>query len=509
MMNTKKAPLHRQAGVTLNEFLFASALFSVAMIPVLKNINSSQLDTKLALVAQQHKQFLSAVEQDVKDNYATLTATAGPTTPVTIKVSDLITSKYLPSGFSATNNYGQTQCAVVLQPSANNLAVMTFSEGGTAMTDKELGATAVLIGAQGGGIYNATPTVASGAGGSWQVSSATTPKLSSFLSTNCSGTPASAGHLASSLYYASGTLTSDFLHRSDVPGQPGLTAMNTPLGLATRTADTACGTSSGVAQDNNRIATDSNGQVLACRDSGGGNWQWWHVGSGYWKDPVASYASLPATNNNQGDARITLDTNRAFNWNGTSWVALAVDQNGNLTVPGKITANTVTTAAGNGVQVGSSYLYGDAANSALRQNGALYVQNKAGTAAADINVGRANIGTVATANTGCGPNGSIAQDGSGAPLYCVWGVWKGSAGTVTRIGKITQGQYIPIPAGYSSYAQCTFDVVDSGNPHMGNPNSFAGNYAFAYADGSAFCGIRDAGVTVPGYGVCTYIISCG
>jgi hypothetical protein len=39
-----------------------------------------------------------------------------------------------------------------------------------------------------------------------------------------------------------------------------------------------------------------------------------------------------------GDVRLTNDVQRAYGWNGSSWVALAVDQNGNLAVPGTFNA---------------------------------------------------------------------------------------------------------------------------------------------------------------------------
>lgn len=38
-----------------------------------------------------------------------------------------------------------------------------------------------------------------------------------------------------------------------------------------------------------------------------------------WKDPVANQGALPASGNTSGDARITLDTGLAYEWDGTSW----------------------------------------------------------------------------------------------------------------------------------------------------------------------------------------------
>jgi hypothetical protein len=48
---------------------------------------------------------------------------------------------------------------------------------------------------------------------------------------------------------------------------------------------------------------------------------------------VATYSALPGSGNKTGDVRLTTDTDRAFAWNGGSWVALGIDQNGDLAVP--------------------------------------------------------------------------------------------------------------------------------------------------------------------------------
>ncbi len=77
----------------------------------------------------------------------------------------------------------------------------------------------------------------------------------------------------------------------------------------------------------------------------------------------------------------------------------AIDMNNNnLNNAGTVNAQKVVTPAGNSVQVGGSYYYGDSANSAIRQNGALYVQNAAGTAAADVNANNVNASGNANAS---------------------------------------------------------------------------------------------------------------
>lgn len=58
----------------------------------------------------------------------------------------------------------------------------------------------------------------------------------------------------------------------------------------------------------------------------------------------------------------------------------AIDMNNNnLNSANNVNANKVNLPAGNSLQVGNSYYYGDGVNSAIRQSGGLYVQNQSGT----------------------------------------------------------------------------------------------------------------------------------
>ena len=86
----------------------------------------------------------------------------------------------------------------------------------------------------------------------------------------------------------------------------------------------------------------------------------------------------------------------------------ALGMNGNnITNVGQLQAN-----AGNGVQIGSSLFYGDTANSAIRQNGALFVQNQAGTAAAPINTGTASVSGDVNASGSFNAAGNVTAGGS-------------------------------------------------------------------------------------------------
>lgn len=125
----------------------------------------------------------------------------------------------------------------------------------------------------------------------------------------------------------------------------------------------------GAACSSTGLVAQQNGILLSCV---AGVWQ--RQGSDYWLDPVANYASLPFTDP-VGTVRLTLDSGRAFRWSGAAWTALAVDQNGDLTVP-----NT-------------------------------------------LNTGDIQLNTIVTENTACSENGRIARNSEGLTLSCQAGTW--------------------------------------------------------------------------------------
>ena len=280
------------------------ALFAVVVgmmyLPQVSNaINSSRHAMTDVTTAQEQQQWATAVSNYVSQNMTTLESTATAGTPVTLSVATVQAANVgLPTNFSGTNPFNQTWTAQVLQPTSGTLQVLSFGSGGNVITDQELGQIARAAAGSGGfipannsGAYSGGPANAYGTYGAWKIPT-------SGYSVGPGGRPASL------LMFSNGTLSSNYLYRNAIPGQPQLNEMNTALGL--------------------------NG-------------------------------------NNINDV-------------------------------GQLNANTVVTAAGNGVQVGSSYYYGDTANSAIRQNGGLYIQNQAGNAAAPINeVGNINSNGTVTA----------------------------------------------------------------------------------------------------------------
>jgi hypothetical protein len=120
----------------------------------------------------------------------------------------------------------------------------------------------------------------------------------------------------------------------------------------------------------------------------------------------------------------------------------------------------LVTPGGNGVQIGSTYYYGDSQNSAIRQDGTLFVQNNAGSAPGNLDAGHITaegymqVNGFAAAGSGCSPNGLIGQNGAGSPLFCVNGIWKSVGGpnytwaTAQNTGKVSNLSAVAVcPAG--------------------------------------------------------------
>ncbi|GBR20230.1 hypothetical protein AA105894_2507 [Asaia spathodeae NBRC 105894] len=97
-------------------------------------------------------------------------------------------------------------------------------------------------------------------------------------------------------------------------------------------------------------------------------------------------------------------------------------------------ANRVSLPGGENLYIGDAAVLGDAWNIALRPaNGRVYIQNRYGLAAGDMDLGQLETHkgvlfdrTDANPGYGCGPNGILAgkYDGSGDVLACVNGIWK-------------------------------------------------------------------------------------
>lgn len=366
-----------QRGITLIDTLGALAVGAMVLGGLVAMIDSTMEDMEGQHAARYQSQVVHAARRYISANYEGLrTQTAGGVVaPVSIGM--LKAQNFLPGGFGTQNAYSHTPCVLVRQRLGDGrLDALVVSSGGEGIADRIIPSVAASAGPGNGFITLNNPTTARGS--SWNLD--TTP----YRGVACpggtgpvlTGTAADGGHLASNVFYdGPGQLSTDFLYRDAVPGRPELNRMRTPLHMepgtnavaVQDTTDTRCA----AAADTGKIASDVNGRVLSCQNA---VWRW--VGESHWKDPKETHDALPLTGNEVGDVRMVTSLSRAFTWNGMAWAPLAVDKDGNFTVPG--------TAAANKVQLNEAVVKGAA----------------------------------------CDSNGMLARDGTGLVLNCQSGVWR-------------------------------------------------------------------------------------
>lgn len=343
--STSASNRKREQGFTLLEVIVSLGIIATATIGLNMIASRYSDETKVAIAASQVRTFGEAAKAYIKDNYASVQAVATPTTPAMVDVPTLVASGHLTTGTLPANAYGQSLCALVLEPTANRLQALVVAEGGSTIDDLTLGSLVAIVGGSGGGVYSSDDTVIRGAVGGWSIPTATFDNLVNNVSQRCDGTAGNVrvaiGTPGMALWFENGDTSSGFLARDAVPGRPELNEMNTPLIMnSVQTLNAAC-TRIGA------IGRNSTGAVLSCN---GGVWK--TQGSSFWEDPVADFASLPAcTASINGQTRIALTPSvgsgaRVYTCQGLSWQALAVDNAGNLTVPQRITGGGSETSYG-------------------------------------------------------------------------------------------------------------------------------------------------------------------
>lgn len=279
-----------QRGLTLLEVIVSLAILSSASMGLYAVADQFSNDTKVTVAASQVRAFGDAARAYIKDNYASIQAVATPTTPALIDVPTLIAAGNLTTGFLSTNAYGQSMCALVLEPTANRLQAMVVSEGGQTVDDLSLGSMAAVVGGSGGGTYASDPSTIRGAVGGWAIATATFDNLVNNVNRKCDGTAGNvrvaAGRPAMALWFENGDTSSAFLARDPIPGRPELNQMNTPIVMnSVQSVGGACSSVGAIAQD-------GAGGILSCQ-------------AGVWKAPgdgkcVSTTSDL---NNLQTDGR--------------------------------------------------------------------------------------------------------------------------------------------------------------------------------------------------------------
>jgi hypothetical protein len=298
-----------------------------------------------SMVGAQHTAFTDQVAQVEAGQLATITDAAlqyeygymaslsAPGSTHTVTVATLIQQGYLPPGTSAVDAMGDPISVQYQADSAGNVTGYVVAQGPYRYPDVDAGQILLDLGDRGG--YVPEVPVAGqvagtiyGTGRTWQAP-----------------TPAGIGPGSIDVKVESNAAQqaddSRFLWRVPAPTAVGNT-MSTPLILgAVEAPGSACSNTGAIAQD-------GTGALVSCQSG-----TWTAVGGGHWRAPVSTFAALPNSGNQGGDVRLTLDTDRAFAWNGSSWTALAVNQNGNLHVPGHLYAenggvSTSTSCSGQG-----------------------------------------------------------------------------------------------------------------------------------------------------------------
>ncbi|NVE00141.1 shufflon system plasmid conjugative transfer pilus tip adhesin PilV [Massilia sp. BJB1822] len=352
------------------ELVGALAVGMLGLAGIMAWTDGALEDSKSQQAALYQAQLTQAARRYIDANYAALQKLSALGVTTSIDLTTLKKNGYLPAHQPKTNAYGQSPCVLVLPASSGQLAALVLGEGGAAIPAKNLAYVASLAGRGGGFIPAGVPAVAQGAYQSWSM------PMAGFGGASCSGTAASANRLASALFFdGPGQLSSDFLYRYAVPGQPQLNRMETPLQMLAQatesSSDSLC--VAGNSATYGRVAVDASGAVLHCRLGV------WRRPGGMWREPVPAFTALPASGNQSGDVRMVSNLARAFRWNGSAWTTLMVDQSGRLALPGSLTA------------------------------------------------AEAMIGDGATLRAACAANGLLARDASGSLLSCQQGKWRALA----------------------------------------------------------------------------------
>jgi len=165
----------------------------------------------------------------------------------------------IPSGFQATNPYGQTEWLLAIRTSTSPVAMdfLVETEGGNAIADAQLPGVAAKIGAAGGFVSAAQPysvTNVTGVYGGWQYTTA---------HWTVGAHRPSDGHVAATLAFSSSPVA-DYLYRVALPGHPEVNQMFTDLdfsGGGTPHNITNAGTINGINFNGTNLNIDASGGI--------------------------------------------------------------------------------------------------------------------------------------------------------------------------------------------------------------------------------------------------------
>lgn len=409
--------------------LLFAVIVGLSFVPTLSRLSQTASDnTRATTTAQQQKKLIDASTQYIQQYSANVQSVATATSPAVITVPMLQAVHLLDASFSATNPFGQTWQTEVLQPSAGNLQAFVMTYGGPVMNDMIASKIASLVGQPGGfipkndsGAYAGGAATAYGAYGGWTQATANYSSISG-------------GHLAALLTFNNGQLTSNYLYRNAVPGQPQVNRMGTAIDMGGNnlnnagTVNAQTATISGNANVTGNVT--ANGSLVGAA----GRINAWNN---------ATEGGVISMSGANGVVMHVENINGTWRLVNSPWNAqlLAVDQNGNTSTAGRLTSGE-------------------------------YLQP----------------GGWASAGAGCSPNGLVGHDGNG-PLFCKNGIWVGSGG-VSSVTYSDSGGWQPAaiaycPAGYTlTGGSC--DMYQAGDGREISPRTCApaGNNSYYCSEGN-------------------------
>lgn len=396
-----------QGGYLMIELALTLAIGTILAASQVAQINQAVDSAKSVATGQYMTAQQAGVNAYVMDQMPALSISnpiPGFANPLTPTVAELVAKGYLQQGFSTTSPLGLSfNNKLTLSNCPGSTCTVTgyaysttaYKDGSGAVRSDILVDAISKVGADGGMSYTSSPALLNGFGGSWGTAASPVANPAGNVAGIAAiriGTTSGTAGLLSQFYKLDGSRqltgtmdanSNDIANAKNITAQGSLTG-GTVNSIGALTAGTI--TTPGVL---NAAA----GRVIA----------WNQLGEGGVLQLQGANGLNMYVENLNGNLRII----------NSPWSAqlFSVDQGGNVVANGSVTAGRVVVPSGNNLQVGSSYYYGDAANSAVRQNGGFFVQHPDGSSADISQVGNINSSGNVTSN-GSTVNGTQTVNGS-------------------------------------------------------------------------------------------------
>ncbi|WP_263457678.1 shufflon system plasmid conjugative transfer pilus tip adhesin PilV [Xanthomonas euvesicatoria] len=463
-MATHLVSRRRQAGLTMIELLAALAISSLIVVALAAAWRAQGESRREDSAAEHAKTVIAAVQEYTRNNFSTIVAAAGPSTPYTVSAATLQASTAWPTGVSTNNAFSQSFVVRIIEPSTNRLEALILYTGGETLTTGTLRSVASKIGLAGGYVSAEEPATAYGMMRAWSKS------LAAF------GGNAGAGKVAASVFAADAMAIDDYLHRSATPGKPELNRMSTAIDMANNNVNNAGTVAATDVNASNGIR--ANNIAIGKAEFGAFAYPYETIQLANGLNMRFAIGSREHTvMGSDGNLTTHGSLNADGDVNGSS-----VNMRYNVTANGNISAGGSVSAGGNvsGTEVyasnwfrsrgnggwysepyGGGFYMSDATWIRAYNNKNIYTggEVRGGQITSDGNAnfaGRTTVGEYLQLNGqageggGCGPNGLIGRTPAGKTLWCENGVWR-SGGGLSDV-QVVAGGYSQGPV--NAYANC-------------------------------------------------------